>query len=327
MRKPHHHVVAFLALLAVPSAALAWHDGGHATISLVAYRQLTPETRAKLDAILAQHPRYKEDLLAGCPAGANQAEYAFSRAGVWPDMVRSKSNPMSGAYHRPFWHYTDVPYFVEGADKTYNFKAFSPTKPGEPYDAVSAWKYNLARLNDPTVSGAERAVALCWVLHIGGDIHQPCHCVSLFSAKYPTGDKGGNDQFLDTGHERPDNVHFIWDAFLGDGLTPAQVTAQADRVTKEHDRASFGDLLKKTSIDDWVLEGQLLAIKYVYLDGKLQSASKKEVSSNAPVPKMTGEYKADGLALSLKQAALAGYRVGDALGGLDLPPSAPTTKP
>jgi hypothetical protein len=35
-----------------------------------------------------------------------------------------------------------------------------------------------------------RAVALAWLFHLVGDIHQPLHTTELFSVEYPNGDRG-----------------------------------------------------------------------------------------------------------------------------------------
>ena len=31
------------------------------------------------------------------------------------------------------------------------------------------------------------AIALCWLLHLYGDLHQPLHCVARFSPEFPDG--------------------------------------------------------------------------------------------------------------------------------------------
>ena len=61
---------------------------------------------------------------------------------------------------------------------------------------------------------AEQAVALCWLLHTIGDLHQPLHATAAFSspafdpASDPHGDQGGNAIHL--GEHR--NLHALWDA-------------------------------------------------------------------------------------------------------------------
>ena len=40
---------------------------------------------------------------------------------------------------------------------------------------------------------AERkAIALAWLFHLVGDIHQPLHTGQLFTVEYPKGDRGGH---------------------------------------------------------------------------------------------------------------------------------------
>jgi hypothetical protein len=38
-----------------------------------------------------------------------------------------------------------------------------------------------------------KAIALAWLFHLLGDIHQPLHTAQLFAAEYPQGDRGGNE--------------------------------------------------------------------------------------------------------------------------------------
>ena len=38
-----------------------------------------------------------------------------------------------------------------------------------------------------------KAIALAWLFHLVGDIHQPLHTAQLFTVDYPKGDRGGNE--------------------------------------------------------------------------------------------------------------------------------------
>lgn len=302
------------AVLGGAREAMAWNSCGHSTVDLLVYRQLTPEVRAKLDAVLSHHPRYREDLLKDKPDGVSEAEFAFVRAGTWPDIVRDRSNPMNAAYHKGNWHYTDVPYYPEGGEEKYRVEPSRPTKPGEPYDSISAWKYNLDRLKDESVPMSERAVALCWVLHLGGDIHQPCHDVSLFSEKFPQGDKGANS-FIYMMGDKTRNLHSIWDGALGEDHAIEKVTARADEISSLHPRSEFGDEVKNADVAQWVQEERFVAIKYVYLDGKLDAVAKSDLDKDPKmaVPTVKEEYLKQATEVAMKQAALAGYRLTDTL--------------
>jgi hypothetical protein len=51
-------------------------------------------------------------------------------------------------------------------------------------------------VRDPATEAVKRAIALCWVLHLVGDIHQPLHAAALFSKDSLKGDRGGNAAFM-----------------------------------------------------------------------------------------------------------------------------------
>ena len=75
-------LMVVLCALLVPASAGAWNDTGHRTIATLAYDELTPAVRAKVDAILRAHPRYEKDLLGGMPEGYGEPErFAFGMAG------------------------------------------------------------------------------------------------------------------------------------------------------------------------------------------------------------------------------------------------------
>lgn len=38
-----------------------------------------------------------------------------------------------------------------------------------------------------------KAIAVAWLFHLVGDIHQPLHTAQLFTIDYPKGDRGGNE--------------------------------------------------------------------------------------------------------------------------------------
>ena len=44
--------LALLVCLLLPTTALAWDGEGHMVVAAIAYKRLTPATRAKVDALL-----------------------------------------------------------------------------------------------------------------------------------------------------------------------------------------------------------------------------------------------------------------------------------
>jgi hypothetical protein len=65
--------------------AAAWHERGHMTVALLAYRQLDQTQQKKVQTILKGHPHYGEFLAADRPADARLEEWVVMQAAVWPD--------------------------------------------------------------------------------------------------------------------------------------------------------------------------------------------------------------------------------------------------
>jgi hypothetical protein len=65
------------------------------------------------------------------------------------------------------------------------------------------------------LSGEEKTIYLCWVMHLVSDIHQPLPCASLYCEQFPKGDKGRNDSLYRLGPRRIMNLHPFWDDLLG----------------------------------------------------------------------------------------------------------------
>lgn len=53
--------------------------------------------------------------------------------------------------------------------------------------------------------------ALRLVIHYVGDIHQPLHAVAEVDSTYPTGDRGGNDEYIPS-QDGVSNLHALWDS-------------------------------------------------------------------------------------------------------------------
>jgi len=236
-------VASFLAVSLAASPALAWHEVGHMLTVLVAYKQLSPgdtpsEGVKTLVAILKHHPRYQEDFANSMPSGLTEdgeARWLLCRASVWPDQIRiDRENEPSyppesarqGSYHRGIWHYIDTPLVIvaEGTSEErvkaleakaragQDLSADIPTDEKKVRNVLQAIAFNRERF----VHGKpeEKAVALCWLLHTLGDVHQPLHGTAAFSihaldpASHPHGDAGGNA--IRVADRR--NLHALWDA-------------------------------------------------------------------------------------------------------------------
>ena len=63
---------------------------------------------------------------------------------------------------------------------------------------------------------AERkAIALAWLFHLVGDVHQPLHTAQVFTTDDPKGDRGGNEICVRvTQAGQPIDLHRFWDGVI-----------------------------------------------------------------------------------------------------------------
>ena len=75
-----------------------------------------------------------------------------------------------------------------------------------------------AVMRDPAASNADKAIAIAWILHLSGDIHQPLHTSARVTDTEPKGDQGGNLFLLTpegTPRDKQVNLHWFWDSIVG----------------------------------------------------------------------------------------------------------------
>ncbi len=331
-------VLAAVLILSHASAVFAWNDTGHQIISLMAYRQLEPKVKVEIDRLLKSHPRYYDDLLGGMKVDpAAEAQIAFDKSSTWPDIVRDLKNPAHYVHHKGPWHYIDRPYRPQGEVSPSTQPVLGPEpKPGEPANSVEAFNYNLKRLADPDVSDADRAVALCWVLHLGGDIHQPLHNCTMYNVTFPVGDKGGNAQFVSL-NGKALNLHAVWDGWLGRDSSLTNISDQADKITAAYGKDGTA-AVAGLDPEVWSSQGHELAVEYAYSHGKLQTVSDSIYKANpeVEVPALDAGYVAAAKDVSQKQAAIAAARTAAAInqafsaaknGGINPSPQPPLMPP
>ncbi len=181
-------IAALLALL--PTPALAWWEYGHETIASIAQANASAKTRRAISALLRHAP---ELATPTCPLKS------IEDASVWADCIKPLGDRFSYAYN---WHYQNV-----GICKPFDLKAACPDG-----NCVSAQIDRNARLlKDRSVPTRERLMALAFLVHFVGDLHQPLHAGD-------DNDLGGNRARSDYGivvNPRL-NLHSIWDGYLAE---------------------------------------------------------------------------------------------------------------
>lgn len=295
-------VLAAAAVLFVARPAPAWSLAGHMVTGAVAYEALKkddPKALAAAVALLKAHPSYEKlwkKKVEAVPA-EDRDLYLFMLAPRWADDIRKTE------YDRPTWHYVTNWYTPPG--KT------APTKVPDapPESAVTAFADNVSKLKT-AADESDRAVALTWVCHLVGDIHQPMHTTSLLTPEYPEGDRGGNKFYVKvTADGKPINLHYFWDGLLTttEDFRDAKNIATELRLRPQFARAKLTELGKK-EFDDWKAESMALVKSEVYRHGKLAGGT-AEFTAVALPPNYPKEAKA----VAERRAVLAGYRLAGVL--------------
>jgi len=93
---------------------------------------------------------------------------------------------------------------------------------------------------------AERkAIALSWLFHLVGDVHQPLHTAQLFTVEYPNGDRGGNEICVRvTQGRQATDLHRFWDGVITStqNLTRLRNDATTLRNRQEFQRSQLTEL-------------------------------------------------------------------------------------
>jgi hypothetical protein len=159
------------------------------------------------------------------------------------------------------------------------------------------------------------------VLHLGGDIHQPLHTITLISPQFPDGDKGGNaflvlrdPPYLNTLM----NLHLIWDSLPGNYKSDAPIGYLAAGLRNDANlsRERMKDVLAVKDFAAWARESHALAVEYAYLNGTLHGAVAQRGGQAAPneqVPGLPPGYLQNAERIAFRQIALAGHRIADLL--------------
>ena len=284
------------ALLALPASA-RWDVTGHRTVAAIAWEHMTPRARARAVELLLHGPALASfgSLRPADGSEAARDRALFLNAATWADLVRNR-NQAWHVYHHATWHYADFYWDVEN---------------GRPHDIPNTGPDSLnaaerivalgATLADSSAADTTRAVALAWVLHLVGDIHQPLHSSSRVTPAepLPKGDEGGNTFHLDDNR----NLHAYWDRILDETIAPdpgEDSIAYASRVARQiegtHPGASPPAPAAQPDALGWAHEALRLAQTVVYAGVSRGSAP-------------SAVYQAEALKVSEGQIALAGYRL------------------
>jgi hypothetical protein len=244
---------AMLFCVAVPQS-FAWGRAGHRLTALVAEQYLTPAAKAQIAELL--HKQTIADVAS------------------WADDYRN-GHPESAP-----WHFVDIPKADAGFDRMRDCPV-SAADPKSPWRdcATDRILYFEGRLGDTTLSEDERAIALKFVVHLIGDVHQPMHAIG--------DDRGGNGISVNFkgstncgGYKC--NLHGVWDNEMIDnqGLNEKKYVERLMQEIKDNhwDKMTGGDPVAWVNVSHhyavqaYAPNGALLTKDYVAEESKIVDA-------------------------------------------------------
>jgi hypothetical protein len=313
--------VVFAALLTVALVfpVFGWDDVGHKITGFIAWQRMSPQARENVVRILRAAP--EDSQLATFfksygpePEETRKREY-FMFVPTWADVVRDRSfETRYKKYHKGNWHYSDT-FWKQVNGKVEVLSGFEEGGQGvqrlEEFDAV---------IRNANASNAEKAIAIAWIMHIGGDIHQPLHTSARVTESEPKGDQGGNLFLLSpagTARQNQVNLHWFWDSIVvrnvpikGNMCEREYIEMLGNRMMKENRFADHQNKLDLGKYGEWQQEG------FAYNNTVVFPASLERNEMPAV------QYRKNAFELAERQLALAGYRLGETLNAVFGTPTA-----
>jgi hypothetical protein len=305
-------LVGVLLGVALSGQALAWNDRGHMTVAYIAYKQLTPTTRDRVNALLKLNPKYSDwsatvDKEAPSASAEDKNLMIFMIAATWADGIkRDPTYTQDGSQggNRPagspdpgrntgyddllmhkYWHFIDTPFTTDGTP-------LPPVPTPNAQERIALFRTVLASTGADTLKSYD----LTWLLHLVGDVHQPLHASTRVSSLDPKGDSGGNLAKLSCTHCE---LHAFWDDLLGTNNNLNTVVKAARKLP-----TADATLAERSDEKDWIAESFMEAQQTVY---KAPIAA-----GNGPFT-LTTQYQRNAGKLAKQRVELAGGRLANLL--------------
>lgn len=315
---PIQHIVLIVFLLLPCSNAWSWDATGHRFSAYIAWELMPPETRDNALKLIQAHPRYQVDFSDAMPLSIlnaddeQQARWLFGQAAVWPDLIRSIETPEEREFDRPNWHWIDGRWIRSaipqgnvyvGHISRSDIQGIAANEVKSETDATNimlALDWNLSVLNNRLSSSAEKSVALCWVLHLVADIHQPLHTGALVSLeRFPDGDRGGNGIPTVAG-----NLHSLWDQAL-------RSQPFDDTLSRLHASAAQSPIsLANLDSGLWLTESRQIMQEFAYPDEIKTAVLRSErLNQRLKTLSLDDDYTSQMRAISEDRLSVSGLRL------------------
>jgi len=182
-----------------PPAAHAWGDEGHQIVALIAQHYLDTAVQLRVQGLLATDR-------SGLVTDTSMASEA-----LWADRYRDSDRDAGARRYQQTrrWHYVDLELSSPNLDHAcFAHPALSPGTPASAGPAedcvVDKIEQFEAELSDRHTSPGEQLLALQFLLHLVGDLHQPLHASD-------DADEGGNLKRVSATGLHAGSLHHYWD--------------------------------------------------------------------------------------------------------------------
>lgn len=294
-------ILMTVSLCGAAGPCVAWGDGGHMLVAYYAYENIKrddPHARSEIDRLLA---------VAVPPAAAAVSTVDFVNASHWADDVKHGSD-YAGT---DMQHYVDFPFSVDG----------TPLPGDLPKDSnlLKALSNYVAVLQSMTSSDQDKAVALRFVIHLVGDLHQPLHCATRVSSVLKEGDEGGNGTMVHVvlnGKASRIALHSFWDRGLGS--FPTEGAHFTPPVLNEIEQAAKDIAARQVLPAGWSSGGAFEYGRWAHESEQFAKDFAYKGISNEGTP--SAAYIKGGTAIAEQRVLVAGQRLANLLEAI-WPPS------
>jgi hypothetical protein len=207
-----------VSTLLITQYAFSWGVTGHRIIGEIAQQHLTKKAKKELLKLIGRE--------------------TLAQWSNWPDFIKSDST----WNHASPWHYVDLPGHMEKEKFIDELKKL----PGKNlYTQIQAM---MTELKDESLTVEKRRVALYFLIHLVGDLHQPLHVGR-------DEDAGGN-KIVVYWFDKKTNLHTLWDSMLID-FQQYSYTEYANilNIADENEVR----LWQSASLEDWFYESHVIS--------------------------------------------------------------------
>ncbi|MCH8034534.1 MAG: S1/P1 nuclease [Bacteroidetes bacterium] len=299
-----------------------WNSSSHGIVAIIAYDLMDTESRNKVLDLIKHHPRYKEDFIDALPdtskfwTQTEREQWIFAQIARWSDIARGFKDEMRDKYHHSTWHYINLGVFPNEKLKD-EFGTSLPSNTNLIYNDASEFErmnimealgYISEQFESEATTKMEKAVLLCWLFHLVGDLHQPLHSSAMFTPRlFSKGDRGGNS--IKVGKY---NLHSTWDWALGGEREISKMADFSDAIRKDEKLNSIGiNANEELKFNRWLEESYSLAKSIAYTEDVRDTVVSAENSNSTEFPSFTmnDEYKFNMEEAAKERVVQAGYRL------------------